>query len=263
MVAKGHDPKGVRPETDARSVTDLIAMLEVSASEIADDDVRSLLQTWCQAARSGYIIRHNIAHGVAGKVESTLVFSRNPRWHGEVRKREFGDLWCDTYTLDLIRESFATLLRIVLRIIANDNGGAGEGRQSTVASGRTRSTFYSRRVCGPILQPKFRKIRKNVGRFRFRLRYLETTNIGGRLTRMATADVGSVCKVVRDALTVGREVPADAPGDPCRGVLDRVPRQMRVAGGRLHLRVTQQLPDHREAFAERQRSRSIAEWRRS
>ena len=118
---KDTNPEGVRPETDARSVTDLIAMLEVCASEIADDDVRSLLQTWCQAARSDSNIRHNIAHGVAGKLESTLVFSRNPRWHGEVRKREFGDLWCDTYTLDLIRESFATLLRIVLRI-ANDDG---------------------------------------------------------------------------------------------------------------------------------------------
>lgn len=41
-------------------------------------------------------------------------------WHGEIRKREFGDLWCDTYTLDLIRESFATLLRIILTI-AKDN----------------------------------------------------------------------------------------------------------------------------------------------
>ena len=119
-LLNGIDPKGVRPKTDAKPVTDLIAMLEVSAPEVTDDDVRSLLETWCQAARSGYIIRHNIAHGVAFKVESTLVVSRNPRWYGEIRKREFGDLWCDTYTLDLIRESFATLLRIVLTI-ANDN----------------------------------------------------------------------------------------------------------------------------------------------
>ena len=116
----GIDPKGVRPETDAKPVTDLIAMLEAFASEVTDDDVRGLLETWCQAARSGYIIRHNVAHCVAFKVESTLVFSRIPRWHGEIRKRECGDLSCDAYTLDLIRESFATLLRIVLTI-ANDN----------------------------------------------------------------------------------------------------------------------------------------------
>ena len=47
---------------------------------------------------------------------ATLVLSRNPRWHGEIRKREFSDLWCEPYTLDLIRESFATLLRIIIAI---------------------------------------------------------------------------------------------------------------------------------------------------
>ena len=35
----------------------------------------------------------------------------------------------------------------------------------------------------------------------------------------------------------GRQVPADAPGDPCRGGLDRVPRQMRVSGSSLNLGV--------------------------
>lgn len=75
--------------------------------------MQSMLETWCKAARSGFIIRHNIAHGVSFKMETTLVFSRNPRWHGEVRRREFGDLWCEPNTLDLIRESFATLLRVI------------------------------------------------------------------------------------------------------------------------------------------------------
>ena len=45
------------------------------------------------------------------------------------------------------------------------------------------------------------------------------------------------------ASSVGRDVPADAPGDSRRGVLDRVPRQMRVSGGRLNLGVTEKLPD--------------------
>ena len=26
---------------------------------------------------------------------SILVYARNPRWHGEIRKREFGDFWAD------------------------------------------------------------------------------------------------------------------------------------------------------------------------
>ena len=63
--------------------------------------------------------------------------------------------------------------------------------------------------------------------------------------------------VVNEALAVGRQVPADAPSDPGSGVLDRVPGEMRVPRGRLHLRMTKQLPDHREAFAQSQRPRSI------
>ena len=115
----GIDPRGVRPETDASPITNLIAMLETHASSVPDDTVRGLLETWCRATRSGFVIRHNIAHGVSGRMGTKLVFSRNPRWCGEIRKREFSDLWCDPYTLGLIRESFATLLRIVAAT-AND-----------------------------------------------------------------------------------------------------------------------------------------------
>ena len=52
-------------------------------------------------------------------------------------------------------------------------------------------------------------------------------------------------------------MPTDAPGDPCRGGLDRVPSQMRVSGGRLNLGMAEQLPDHREALAQGQRPRRI------
>lgn len=112
-VLDGVDPKGIRPKTDGKPISELIAMLEQHVGNAAGDDVQSMLETWCKAARSGFIIRHNIAHGVSFKMETTLVFSRNPRWHGEVRRREFGDLWCEPNTLDLIRESFATLLRVI------------------------------------------------------------------------------------------------------------------------------------------------------
>lgn len=112
-VLEGIDPKGIRPKTDGKPTSELIAMLESRAEEELDSSVRQMLTTWCKAARSGFIIRHNIAHGVSFKMEKTLIFSRNPRWHGEVRRREFGDLWCDTGTLDMIRESFATLLRVI------------------------------------------------------------------------------------------------------------------------------------------------------
>lgn len=112
-VLEGIDPKGIRPKTDGKPTSELIAMLESRAEEELDPSVRQMLTTWCEAARSGFIIRHNVAHGVSFKMEKTLIFSRNPRWHGEVRRREFGDLWCETGTLDMIRESFATLLRVI------------------------------------------------------------------------------------------------------------------------------------------------------
>lgn len=114
------DPKGIRPKTDSKSITNLIAMLERYAATVPAEDVRSLLQTWSNATRSGFIIRHNIAHGVSFKMEKSLVFSRNPRWQGEFRKREYGDLRCEPYILDLIRESFATLLRIIGAIATSD-----------------------------------------------------------------------------------------------------------------------------------------------
>ena len=55
----------------------------------------------------------------------------------------------------------------------------------------------------------------------------------------------------------GRQVPTNAPGYPRRGVLNGFPRQVCIPRGRLHLRVTKQLPDHREALTQRQRPRSI------
>ena len=61
----------------------------------------------------------------------------------------------------------------------------------------------------------------------------------------------------RLCVLVVQKVAPDAPGDPGRSVLDRVPRQVRISRGRLHLGVTEQLPDHREDFAQGQRPRSI------
>jgi hypothetical protein len=113
------DPKGIRPETDAKMIADLIAMLETFAQSLPSDDERTLLQTWCNATRSAFIIRHNIAHGVAVNV-GTLAFMRNPRWHGETRKREFGDFWADDNTVDLVRGSFATLLRVIAQVEAGN-----------------------------------------------------------------------------------------------------------------------------------------------
>ncbi len=109
-------PKGIRPETDSQPITHLISRLENFAATLVEHDEQNLLKLWCDAARSGFIIRNNIAHGVAIKLDNKLAFMRNPRWHGETRKRGFGDFWADDSTLDLVCESFAVLLRIIVKV---------------------------------------------------------------------------------------------------------------------------------------------------
>jgi len=119
---RGIDPKGIKPDTDARVITDLIAMLEKFAASLTSADEKKLLEDWCKSVRYGFTIRHNIAHGVAMTIPnvSTPVYARNPRWHGEIRKREFGDFWADEPTLDLVREAMAVLLRIVILLSRED-----------------------------------------------------------------------------------------------------------------------------------------------
>ena len=51
------------------------------------------------------------------------------------------------------------------------------------------------------------------------------------------------------------QVRADAGGDPGRRFPDRIPRQVRVPRGRLHLRVTEEPADHRQALSQSQRTR--------
>jgi hypothetical protein len=114
------DPQGIRPDTDAKMISDLIAMLENFAATLTLGDERRLLEGWCAAARSGFVIRHNIVHGLPVRLGDKLGYMRNPRWHGEIRKREFGDFWAEEGTLDLVREAMAVLLRIIHQLAGDD-----------------------------------------------------------------------------------------------------------------------------------------------
>ncbi len=114
-------PKGIRPNTDAKTITHLISKLEKCVTALEQPDDKYFLKLWCEAASFGFIIRNNIAHGVAVRMGDTLVFMRNPCWHGEVRKRAFGDFWADDNTLDLVCESLAVLLRIIVKIESEES----------------------------------------------------------------------------------------------------------------------------------------------
>jgi hypothetical protein len=113
------NPRGIRPDTDAKVISDLIAMLENVAASLALGNERTLLEGWCVAARSGFVIRHNIVHGLPVKLVNKLGYMRNPTWRGEIRKRKFGDFWADEGTLDLVREAMAVLLRIIHQLAAD------------------------------------------------------------------------------------------------------------------------------------------------
>lgn len=125
---KGIAPKGIRPETDGKTVSSLISDMEECSGCLNNQIEIDFIKLWCRAARSGFIIRNNIAHGVAGKFGDTLVYMRNPRWHGEERKREFGDFWAEENTLDMVCDSLSVLLRIIVKV------EAGEERLSDIAS---------------------------------------------------------------------------------------------------------------------------------
>lgn len=114
------DPQGIRPDTDSKMISDLIAMLESFAATLALGDERLLLEGWCAAARSGFVVRHNVVHGLPVRLGDKLGYMRNPRWHGEIRKREFGDFWAEEGTLDLVREAMAVLLRIIHQLTGDD-----------------------------------------------------------------------------------------------------------------------------------------------
>ncbi|GFD75690.1 hypothetical protein KUL113_51100 [Tenacibaculum sp. KUL113] len=113
---EGIDPNGIRPETDAKPISNLIPSFKKFSENLEDNKNKSFIQLWCAACASGFIIRNNIVHGVAGVIGDTLTYSRNSCWHGERRKREFGDFWADASTLDMVCESFAVLLRIIVKI---------------------------------------------------------------------------------------------------------------------------------------------------
>ena len=60
---------------------------------------------------------------------------------------------------------------------------------------------------------------------------------------------------LRRCRTVRQEILRDAGGDPRRRGPDRIPRQMRIPGGGPDLAVPEQLGDHGQALAQRQRPR--------
>ncbi|RWH30292.1 MAG: hypothetical protein EOR30_30210 [Mesorhizobium sp.] len=144
---EGANPMGIRPETDAKMISDLIGCLKHSPQPCQQERSAPLLETWCNAARLAFAIRNDIAHGVPTNLGDTLTFMNNPRWHGEKRKRPFSDYWADDHSLDLIRHVFAVLLRVIVGVSAEKVTLAGLTKPSLLRALRDSNSILSEMAC--------------------------------------------------------------------------------------------------------------------
>jgi hypothetical protein len=78
-------------------------------------------------------------------------------WAGEIRKREFGDLWAEEGTLDLVREAMAVLLRIIQQLTGDDVSLKDIASPLALKALRMSRSVLARRICQSI-QPELREI---------------------------------------------------------------------------------------------------------
>ena len=108
---KNEEIKGVRPSTDKTQVSDWIATLEHGSSTLTEN-ANATLQVAAKGAVDLMYYRHSLMHGTLVAFPGSSFFIRNPRWHGEIRKRESGDAHIDDNLLDLAIDSAWTLYQI-------------------------------------------------------------------------------------------------------------------------------------------------------
>lgn len=109
-------PDGSRPPTDARTISDLIKMLADVARGLEANETRRMLESWCETATMAFQLRNNIAHGMSVRMGDATAYFQNPRWGGVQRKRPSKDFWPDEHVLTMLRDCFATLLRIIAAV---------------------------------------------------------------------------------------------------------------------------------------------------
>lgn len=98
------DVRGVRPSTDKSQVSDWIVVLG-NGSEDLSGEANGVLKVTAKAAEDLMRYRHALMHGTLVALPGAPLFIRNPRWNGEIRKRESGDAQIDENLLDLAIEA--------------------------------------------------------------------------------------------------------------------------------------------------------------
>lgn len=120
-ILRGENVKGAQPSTDMEKVSDQIKSLDKEWAQLTPEALKVLKHT-SKAALDLMEYRHSLMHGVP----SPLGFVRNPRWHGEIRKRKSHVSHIDSNLLDLAIQSGLTLCQALqaLQSSPSDSGAA-------------------------------------------------------------------------------------------------------------------------------------------
>lgn len=104
---------GVRPTTDRAPLPDWISALGAGSDKL-DATVRDMLEKAATAAADLMHYRHSLIHGHMMPSKEMPSFLRNPRWHGEKRKRQSGEAFVTENLLDMAIDCAGTLCRLAL-----------------------------------------------------------------------------------------------------------------------------------------------------
>jgi len=109
---RDEDVAGVRPSTDNSTVSEWIKEFGEGSYKF-DKDVQDILQLASLTANDLMEYRHALVHGWLIPFPSGPTFIRNPRWNGELRKRESNDAHVDENLLDMAIDAVWVLCNIV------------------------------------------------------------------------------------------------------------------------------------------------------
>ena len=112
-----HDSASKRHSMGRHPMRGGIKALADASSSLPPGNFKDLVATWCQAAEPAFKCRNTIFHSMTISDDSEQVsFLKNPRWQGEIRKRELARFHTGEHTLALMEQVFAVLYRVIVTI---------------------------------------------------------------------------------------------------------------------------------------------------
>lgn len=110
---KDEQVRGTRPSTDRAPVSEWLKVLEAGHDNLPSG-CNDVLKLAAETAQNLMSYRHSLLHGILVAIPGTPFFIRNPRWNGEIRKRESGDAHIDENLLDMAIGAAWILFRVAV-----------------------------------------------------------------------------------------------------------------------------------------------------